>query len=371
MRGSAGILGVPNIAYRWAGKGLRVGRFRILAYVGLLMLAVFALSSCGTEQGGPTGEDAKAPTREVTREVTKTVTVAQAPEDGEDAAPTPTSPPDATPDGQAATQQGSPEEVLALQYRLINAGDYEGAYALFDDKSKLLITSEQYIAYFEANAPYFITDYSFLSVDNRGDSASVEAELTASSGSGQETYRVTQSLVREGAAWRVVMRDEQASTFARAGQETAQYEPESESSPDGAPAEITCAVGQVCDLGVSSVVVTGVQQTPAVSTSGETYEGNFVVVEFDYTYGGNTPVDTDEPPFRLTDQSGNTYSLNFKATSSYGIENDRSLIYTTVQPGVKTPGTAIFEVAPEAVSFTLLVVDLVSPEANKPASIPL
>ena len=219
------------------GKGLRAGRlvrFRVLVCVGLLVAVVFALSSCSTEQGGPTnGEDAEPPTREVTREVTKMVTVAEAPEDEENAASPPSTPPADRPDERPATQQGSPEEVLALQYRLINAGDYEGAYALFDDRSKLLITPEQYAAYFEANAPYAITDYSFLSVDDRGDDASVEAELTASSGSGQETYAVTQPLVREGAAWRVVMRDEQASTFAGAEQETAQYEPESTSQSEG------------------------------------------------------------------------------------------------------------------------------------------
>ena len=201
--------------------------------VGLLVAVVFALSSCGTEQGGPTGEDAEPPTREVTREVTKTVTVAEAPEDEENTASPPSSPPADRPDEQPTTQEGSPEEVLALQYRLINAGDYEGAYALFDDRSKLLITPEQYAAYFEANAPYSITDYSFLSVDDRGDDATVEAELTASSSSGQETYGVTQPLVREGAAWRVVMRDEQASTFAGDEQETAQYEPESTPPSEG------------------------------------------------------------------------------------------------------------------------------------------
>ncbi|MDP9454630.1 MAG: DUF4352 domain-containing protein [Actinomycetota bacterium] len=345
---------------------------------------VFALSSCSNEQGGPTSEDAKPPpprevTREVTQEVTQTVTVAEAPEeDKEEAAstpaPTPASPREEPPAEEAATQEGAPEEVLALQYRLINAGDYEGAYALFAAESKLLITPEQYAAYFEANAPYSITDYSFLSVDNRGDEATVEAAVTASSASGQESYQASQPLVRQGAVWRVVMRDEQASTFAGAEQETAQYdEPGSETAPDGAaPAgETTCAVGQVCDLGVSSVTVTSVQQTPVVSTSLDTFEGNFVVVEFDYTYGGNAPVDTDEPPFQLADQDGNTYSLNFEATSSYGIENDRSLIYTTVQPGVTAPGTAIFEVAPDAAGFTLLVEDLVEPQANQSARIPL
>jgi hypothetical protein len=31
---------------------------------------------------------------------------------------------------------GAPEDVLALQYRLINAGDYEDAYGLFAERSK-------------------------------------------------------------------------------------------------------------------------------------------------------------------------------------------------------------------------------------------
>ena len=171
--------------------------------------------------------------------------MAEAPEVKEDAAAPPASPPNDQPDEQLAAQEGSPEEVLALQYRLINAGDYEGAYALFDDESKLLITPEQYTSYFESNAPYSITDYSFLSVDNRGDEASVEAELTATSGSGQESYGVTQPLVREGAAWRVVMRDEQASTFAGTEQETAQYEPEPTSPPEGSSADFGDGTFQV------------------------------------------------------------------------------------------------------------------------------
>ncbi len=146
---------------------------------------------------------------------------------------------------------------------------------------------------------------------------------------------------------------------------------EKQEAPGDAPAEVTCAADQVCDLGGSSVTVTSVQQTPTVKALGKTLEGNFVIVEFDYTYGGNAPADVDEPPFRLTDREGNTYSLNFDATSPYGIEKDRHLIYETVQPGVETPGTAIFQVAPEAEGFTLLVVDLVSPQANKSARIPL
>ena len=157
-------------------------------------------------------------------------------------------------------------------------------------------------------------------------------------------------------------------------------EPESNSEPTAEPTtdkdqqepdEMTCEIGQECDLGESSVTVTNAEQADSISSFGETLEGDYFIVEFDYTYGGNTPVDLDEPPFQLSDGDGNTYSLDFEATSSYGIEEDRNLIYETAQPGVTTPGTAIFEVSPNASDFTLFVVDLVSPQANEAAMIPL
>lgn len=135
--------------------------------------------------------------------------------------------------------------------------------------------------------------------------------------------------------------------------------------------EMTCEIGQECDLGESSINVTNVQQTQTVNTSLDNYEGDFVVVEYDYTYGGSTPVETDEPPFRLSDKDGNTYSLSFDPTSDYEIDNDRSLIYETVQPGVTTQGAAIFEVSPDAEDFTLLIMDLISPQANKSAAVSL
>jgi uncharacterized protein DUF4352 len=137
-------------------------------------------------------------------------------------------------------------------------------------------------------------------------------------------------------------------------------------------ADMQCEIEQECDLGVSSITVTSAKQAQTINTSvGDTFEGNFVIVEFDYTYGGSAPADTGEPPFQVFDGDNNAYSLHFEATSAYGIDHDRTLIFTTVQPGVPTQGTAIFEVSPDAEDFTLLVADLISPQSNKAAEIPL
>ncbi len=137
-------------------------------------------------------------------------------------------------------------------------------------------------------------------------------------------------------------------------------------------AEMECQIRQECDLGVSSITITSAKQAQTINTSpGDTFEGNFVIVEFDYTYGGSAPADTGEPPFQVYDGDDNAYSLYFEATSAYGIDHDRTLIFTTVQPDVPTQGTAIFEVSPNAEDFTLLVADLISPQTNKAAEIPL
>jgi hypothetical protein len=184
-----------------------------------LLTSALVFAACGSEERAPVEGDE--------RTMTRTVVVTEA------------DPPDTTradrrPGGEtdAAQDGGSPEDVLALQYRLINAGDYEGAYALFAEQSKQLISPGQYRAFFEANAPYSVTDYSFPSVDVRGDAATVGAEFTVNSSSGREFLQRTQELVREGGVWRVVMRDEQVASFAATGQESAQYEQPASPPPD-------------------------------------------------------------------------------------------------------------------------------------------
>jgi len=107
----------------------------------------------------------------------------------------------------------APEEVLASQYDLINAGDYGAAYELFDEGSQQLVSPEQYGAYFASLAPYEITSYSFSSVQVRGETAILIVDLTVSSSVGVESYQVSQQMVLQDGEWRAVMRPEQVAAF--------------------------------------------------------------------------------------------------------------------------------------------------------------
>jgi hypothetical protein len=111
----------------------------------------------------------------------------------------------------------APEEVLASQYELVNAGDYGAAYALFDEGSQQLVSAEQYGAYFESLAPYEITSYSFSSVQVQGETATLAVDLVVSSSAGVEQYQVTQQMVLEDGSWRAVMREEQVAVFTVTG----------------------------------------------------------------------------------------------------------------------------------------------------------
>ena len=58
-----------------------------------------------------------------------------------------------------------------------------------------------------------MTDYSLVPVRVRGDSASVDAEFTVTSGSVVARLQRTQEFVCERGEWRVVMRPEQVAVF--------------------------------------------------------------------------------------------------------------------------------------------------------------
>ncbi|MGH3148409.1 MAG: hypothetical protein ACRDTR_21720 [Rubrobacter sp.] len=131
----------------------------------------------------------------------------------EDTAPEETSPPEETTPETTEAADEAPEETLATQYELVNAGDYGAAYDLFDAGSQQLVSSGQYGAYFESVAPYEITSYSFSSVQVEGETAILVVDLTVSSSAGVERYTVTQQMVLESDSWRAVMREEQVAAF--------------------------------------------------------------------------------------------------------------------------------------------------------------
>jgi hypothetical protein len=131
----------------------------------------------------------------------------------------------------------------------------------------------------------------------------------------------------------------------------------------------SCGIGKACDLGKSSVTVTSARETEAINTSLDNFKGSFVLVEFEYTFGGSRPVTLDESPWLLEDDSGTVYTSNFDATSSYEIDRNRSLIYEEVQPGVPNPGAVVFEVAPDSTGYTLYIGDLAYPQAGQVAAV--
>jgi hypothetical protein len=167
-----------------------------------------------------------------------------------------------TPTEQDTRQERSPEDVLALQYEYINTGDFEQAYSLFAQQSQQEISLGQYRAFFEANAPYSVTDYSFLSVRTQGNSASVDAAFIVNSAGGVEQLQRTQQLVRENGDWRVLMRPEQITAFTAtenasepstqktstaAKEEKEGEEPEKEEEKQNAPIELSGTDDQVTE----------------------------------------------------------------------------------------------------------------------------
>jgi hypothetical protein len=151
----------------------------------------------------------------------------------------------------------------------------------------------------------------------------------------------------------------------------------SASASQSAGAELSadkeCSVGQECDLGQSSVTVTSAERTQQINIdfSSSAYAGEYVVVEYDYTYGGSSPVTVDEPVWAIQDAEGTQYSLNFDITLPYEIDREREIIGAEVQPGVPTSGAAVFEIAPDAEGLELFIVDVSNPQQSDVAQIPI
>lgn len=134
---------------------------------------------------------------------------------------------------------------------------------------------------------------------------------------------------------------------------------------------ISCEVGTSCDLGESTLTITRAEATDFIATSLGNYEGNYVLVEFAYTYGGTQPATVQDYYWKLEDSQSRTYRYAFDPTSSYEIDKERLLLYEEINPGTKNPGAIVFEVAPDAEGFTLHVKDLIRPQTSKQAKVAL
>jgi micrococcal nuclease len=200
----------------------------------------------------------------------------------------------------------SPEDVLASQYRHINAGRYGAAYDLFDDQSQQLISQEQYEAYFISAAPYEITRYSFTSVQTQGDTASVVADLAVSSAAGEDSYQVTQQLVREDGSWRVVMRDEQVASFAESASTSASVPASASSAPEVASGDHDASV-------TVSRVVDGdtIEVSPAVGGIDEVRLIGIDTPETKDPAEGIEPYGPEASAFATDELSGQSVDLEF------------------------------------------------------------
>ncbi len=186
---------------------------RLGGWAAVFLTTIVLLAGCG--EGGP---DERSSATEETKFVTQMVTVAEsAPSEATQKVTVEESAPSDISEDADVSQEQAPEDVLALQYEYINRGDFEKAYSLFAEQSQQEVSLAQYRAFFEANAPYSVTNYSFLSVQTQGDSATIEAAFTVTSASGVEQLQRTQQLVRESGDWRVVMRAEQLAAFTATG----------------------------------------------------------------------------------------------------------------------------------------------------------
>lgn len=112
-----------------------------------------------------------------------------------------------------AAEARAPEEVMTQQYEYLNVGDFDAAYDLFAEQSQQIVSREQYLDFFQSYDFFFVESYSFLSVQEQVDTATVEVAITNSTSNGEEQYQVVQQLVREDGGWRILMRDAQVENF--------------------------------------------------------------------------------------------------------------------------------------------------------------
>ncbi|MGB3635114.1 MAG: DUF4352 domain-containing protein [Rubrobacteraceae bacterium] len=114
----------------------------------------------------------------------------------------------------------------------------------------------------------------------------------------------------------------------------------------------TAATGESLDVGETTWKVSGAtKQQQLTSSFDENKEGNFVVVDFQFTNNGSESVTLDSGMLTLIDGRDREFDVD---TDSLGfVPPDKDIFLDQVNPGVTKDGQVIFTVAPDAQDFTL------------------
>ena len=122
--------------------------------------------------------------------------------------------------------------------------------------------------------------------------------------------------------------------------------------PRGQSSENAVALGQAAKAGDVQWIVTNARQaTELKSAFGDAKQGNFVIIDFDFTNGTKDAATLDSSSLTLTDNQGRNFEAD---TDTYEyVDPSKDIFLDQVNPGVTKQGETIFTVAPNASGFVL------------------
>jgi hypothetical protein len=117
------------------------------------------------------------------------------------------------------------------------------------------------------------------------------------------------------------------------------------------------AIGESVTVGDVTWRVTDARQANQLTQQGvskqfaKTEQGNFVIVDFDFTNNGSDPITLDNASLALIDSEGR--ESNPSSDQFFYVPDDRQIFLENTNPGITKQGTTIFEVAPGSSGFQL------------------
>jgi hypothetical protein len=127
-----------------------------------------------------------------------------------------------------------------------------------------------------------------------------------------------------------------------------------DSGSGGAEQQPTAKAGESLTVGETTWKVAEANKQQQLSNSlGENKQGNFVVVNFQFTNNGSESVTLDSEMLTLIDAENREFNVD---TDSLGfVPPEKDIFLNQVNPGVTQEGQVIFTIAPDAQDFNLEV----------------